>query len=378
MSPLLSGAVLSLLASFHQGNLKAVPATDDTSALQSALKATAKALHLPAGTFQAVEYRNVTASQAQTIISHHKAAFQAKGYTIEAVDSKDLISKPELLVLKKGGNEVLVMMALDGSNLLVGVEKIGTSEGWVVGPPTTKPTVKALSASANSVRGEVVRSDGSPLNSGTIRLNGMVHGAVSGLQLGTQVVSDDTYINIPVSGGTYQKHLEAGYYYATGTVQLTYDGKSAPMDLTAYPITGKHPYDHSDSRPGFVRNFWLNINLGTLTFSDDLPIRSEVKYPAGSILTITLKPTQALLDGSTGKTLIYRKTFAADTTVCPAIKLEGIPLGDYEVAVDVNGKPVSLISGSSFNVKSVEAKTAPGWPSGKWSGLQFPITFHPN
>lgn len=360
----------------------AKPPTADITPMKAALHAVAASLGRQESTFKAFEYFGVGASGAGAVMQQFSDAQKRNGWSVTAIESKDLANEPALYELTKDNRMVMAGFVLDGSDLILAAESMGSPpEGWVTAPNNSPPKFDALTREPNMIKGLVLRADGSPLPQGTARLNGMVHGALGVLQMGTPTLTDDTYINVPVQNGRYSKSLVPGFYDCVGKTPIEYGGASGTLDLTPVPDPdAKFVNGHQDSRTGIIQNFYGKINIGTVLIYDSVPIRDHVVYPAGSALVITFTPAGPLLDGSTTQPLVWRHPFATDTTVCANIKVEGVPLGNYDLSIALDG-PQGKRDINLYEPPNIKSTTVPLKPDvnmfGSWEGEQYGITMYP-
>lgn len=134
--------------------------------------------------------------------------------------------------------------------------------------------------------------------------------------------------------GIYEIQLPIGIcQIVNADCRVRYNGKSYLLPL--HPADGER--DNFNSKTGHVENFVLR----TSGIADDTgannygaPMRVLSYVPPKSIVEVTLKPVGPLLDGSQGKTLVFRFPPMRATSSSETF-LAGIPIGRYTLSAKV-------------------------------------------
>ncbi len=188
--------------------------------------------------------------------------------------------------------------------------------------------------------GRCTDSAGKPLRSVRIRVFGT-----------TEAGENTNYETKTDANGLYSVRLPNGNFHV-GWALFDVAAPAGPAySLPLHPLDGSN--DDAESTPGIVENFVLKISGrisplkdaqnelsyygGSISVSggaianaglfDD----SYYRFPEGSSLELTLVPQGELADGSTGETLVRRKSVKEGTSFLD------IPIGRYEVTVNLIG-----------------------------------------
>lgn len=167
----------------------------------------------------------------------------------------------------------------------------------------------------------------------------------------TQAGENTNYETKTDASGFYSVRLPKGNFHV-GWAHFDVAAPAGPSySLPLHPLDGSN--DDAKSTPGIVENFVLKISgrisplkdaqsdlsyyggsihvsggaIANAGFLDD----AYYRFPEGSSLEMTLVPQGVLADGSTGKTLVRRKSVAAGTTFLD------IPIGRYKVTAKLIG-----------------------------------------
>lgn len=206
---------------------------------------------------------------------------------------------------------------------------------------TAAPAPRAGGAEKNVIKGVVRDEQGDPVRGARIRITGYT-GKPNGL-------SSADYIKDAVTdaSGAYRLAVPAGLYGVRGEADVAYDGKNY-KSLYLHPADGNCEKQMSDG--GIVKDFVFRLtglqkcltnpdpkNAGNYSGASVLLSHQSPKsLPGDAKLTLTLTPTGALADGSSGKPLTFTRTAANLVNFAGPLEmtniLHDIPLGRYRLA----------------------------------------------
>lgn len=203
--------------------------------------------------------------------------------------------------------------------------------------PTSKP---ASRVKPGYIVGRVVDTHGKPIAGAHIDIWGVTQ-AGQNVNMSFRTQAD----------GTYSVKMPDGQYETEAWFSKQYNGGQYHIDLAP----SNNSTAEQDSRPGIVRDFtWRLTGHGPWTDSNPADpgavywggwIRFwgvkpgddtfELKTPPGSTLEVTLTPVGPLIDGSNGKTLVFKHQLAKSPLYNNPIKDRewlDIPIGKYTVS----------------------------------------------
>lgn len=132
--------------------------------------------------------------------------------------------------------------------------------------------------------------------------------------------------------GIYEIPLPVGIgQIVNADCRVNYNGKSLLLPL--HPVDGER--DNFNSKDGHVENFVLRASGSTGEDGGNYgaPMRLlTYSAPMGSTVEVTLKPAAPLLDGSPGRTLVFRFPVNSPS---PETFFGGIPIGRYTLTAQV-------------------------------------------
>ena len=176
------------------------------------------------------------------------------------------------------------------------------------------------------------------------------------------------------ASGQYSLRVPDGIYGVAAYYDKTFNGKN--YRFTLHPEDGKTAVTH-DAANGIVKNFRGKISglkpgqrpgeTGSHTetlkyYGGYVYVKSKeegtlvtlIYFPAGSTLVINLTPRAKLIDGSTGQTKSFRRTFATDIRSSIGWHLTDVPIGLYKLnatllSADGIRKPLNTQHSADFN-----------------------------
>ncbi|HEX6575958.1 MAG TPA: carboxypeptidase-like regulatory domain-containing protein [Gemmatimonadaceae bacterium] len=194
----------------------------------------------------------------------------------------------------------------------------------------------AVAIAPNVVEGTVTTANGKPVAGATIRVSGAT-GAARGT---TRKATTD-------ANGRYRLEVPLGHYNVDGFADIEFNGQTYKE---LWLDRGNATCERVMSDKGIVRNFVLRLSGPKRCingFTGDNPgdyhgayiaINTDA-FPGNSIITFALVPNGPLADGSTGKTITFKRTGAALARGGGAIGQTGflhdIPLGRYRMTANV-------------------------------------------
>lgn len=355
------------------------------SGLGRLLTATAKTFNLPApdgGSGTAEVYfwtgANYRKDRASFVYAQLQNALESTGYTYTQVEAGGAVEVPNAFETETFGTAPLDLMPFDpvavyfrATNVKKGKTIVGVwfhqethkrfvlalSECGFAGAPTrtNTPTINdpnvwlvkdlknatsgmptallpafpKLVKKPGTVRGMVKDSKGKPIVGARIAA---YSSAVGGFQTSANGTTN--------AEGIYEIPLPTGIcYVGSAECRINYNGKKLLLPL--HPVDGER--DKFNSRDGHVENFVLRTSGASTdgvstgqdaTASYGAPMRINFsKIPETGVIEVTLKPTGVLLDGSIGKTLVFRWT--VKSAPAEQVTLGGIPIGRYTLTAKV-------------------------------------------
>lgn len=210
------------------------------------------------------------------------------------------------------------------------------------------PDFDDLAPRSGQVRGYVKDSNGNPLEGAEIGLRvSYLAGSYSGVQGKTDA---DGYYEIKLPEGIAQFY-NAGYQIEWGdgvaAVSLhpvdgkldsfvTADGAVENFVMLPYGITNRENLQEYSHLPSTFYGGAIFLNWYSVAADDNNAPPFAVR--AGSTLEIILTPEGKMLDGTTGQTIVIRKTLG----ISGAFRIHNIPLGRYHMSIKANGKPLKI------------------------------------
>lgn len=184
-------------------------------------------------------------------------------------------------------------------------------------PAVPLPAFPKLAAKPRMVRGMIKDGAGKPIAGAHLVA---WTSAAGGFRTSTEGRSN--------AQGVYELLLPVGIsQIVNADCRVNYNGKSLLLPL--HPVDGE--LDQFNASAGHVENFVLRTrgSAGPEGGNYGGGVRLlTYKAPLKSIVEVRLKPVGPLVDGSAGKTLLFRFPIK---TMLPETYFEGIPLGRYEL-----------------------------------------------
>jgi hypothetical protein len=245
-----------------------------------------------------------------------------KGDTIIGVWFDQASQNRVILVLGKAG--------FAGAPAETKVPEVSDPNVWLVkdlkdatkGMPSAPiPTFPKIAAKPKMVRGMIKDGAGKPIAGAQLVA---WTSAAGGFRTSTRGKSN--------AQGVYELLLPIGIsQIVNADCRVNHNGKS--MLLPLHPVDGE--LDQFDAKAGHVENFVLRTSGSAGPDGGNYGAGMRLltyKAPAKSIVEVRMKPIGTLLDGSTGKTLVFR--YPIKTTL-PETFFAGIPLGRYELTAQL-------------------------------------------
>ena len=246
----------------------------------------------------------------------------------------------------------LVLIALLSGGCLFGDDDKPPSPNALRKTPTSE--ARSGSVEANVIKGVVRDEQGDPVSGARINIAGFT-GNPNG-----QNGADFIKVVTTDRRGAYRLDVPRGLYGITATADVSFGDKSY-KELYLHPEDGDCEKEASDR--GIVKDFVLRLsgfmecatnpdpnNDGFYSGAAIALIPQGSSLPGDARLTFTLTPVGALADGSGGKTLTFKRSFADLKNFFGPIEstntLHDIPLGRYRltgVATLTNGQRQTLL-----------------------------------
>jgi hypothetical protein len=217
------------------------------------------------------------------------------------------------------------------------------------------PKFPALQPKSGRVRGYVKDLSGNPLKGATI---GIRASYFAGHYSGAQGETDQNgYYEFVVPKGSAH-YYNAGYQIEWGDgvagVSLhpadgkldsftTADGGVENFVLLPYGVTSRENLQESSHLPSTFYGGAIFLNWYAAEANNDSAPPSNVRE--GSMLEVTLTPEGKMLDGTTGQTIVIRKTLDMAGT----FRIHNIPLARYRISVKADGKPLKITDNKQYN-----------------------------
>ncbi len=184
-------------------------------------------------------------------------------------------------------------------------------------PPAPMPVFPKMTAKPGTVRGVIKDGTGKPIAGAKLVA---WTSAAGGFRTSTSGKTD--------AHGVYELLLPIGIsQIVDADFRITYNGKS--MVLPLHPVDGE--CDQFHAKDGHVENFVLRTRGSAGPDGGDYGASIRIltyKAPLNSVVEVKLKPVGPMVDGSTGKTLLFRFPV---TTSLPETFFNGVPLGRYQL-----------------------------------------------
>ncbi len=245
-------------------------------------------------------------------------------------------------------------------------------------PAPPLPAFQKLAKKPRTVRGLVLDGGGKPIAGAQLIAWAS---AAGGFRTSYQAKTN--------AQGIYEIPLPVGIcQIVNADCKVNYNGKTLVLPL--HPADGER--DQFDSKPGHIENFVLRTSgvASDTGGSYGAPMRVlDWNMPDGGIIEVTLKPVGTLLDGSKGRTLVFR--FKVKPGVSGENFFGGIPIGRYKLtarvydgedALPVRAKPTFYVNGEEVPLASsvdvVFEDNGGGHASLGQSGIKaFEVTLQP-
>ena len=243
---------------------------------------------------------------------------------------------------------------------------VWTNQDIASAKPAAKSKAKAAQTLARRplyVAGRVLTMQNKPLSNVEIGI------------FGTTARGDRTRFEARTdASGQYSLRVPDGIYGVAAYYDKTFNGKN--YRFTLHPEDGISSVTH-DAATGIVKNFRWKISglkpgqrpgeTGShtetlkyyggyvyVTSKEEGTLVTSTYFPAGSTLVMNLTPRTKLIDGSTGQTRSFRRTFPADILSSIGWHLTDIPIGLYKLSAtllspDGTRKPLNTKSSGDFN-----------------------------
>lgn len=204
-------------------------------------------------------------------------------------------------------------------------------------PPTKTPAFPPLAKKPSTVRGWVKDGAGRPIAGARVAVYSSAAGGYRTTHTGRSNAQGLYEVLLPMGVGEV----------AEGTCRVTYNG--AQYDLPLSPVAGE--FHTFDIKSGHVENFVLRTEGeygGTLRVLDNVD---------RGTLELTLTPAGRLLDGTPGRTFVYRYP-AGD--VSGETFLNGLPLGRYTLKARLldDGDTLPMRAGRTFDFDDEALKSS--------------------
>ena len=249
--------------------------------------------------------------------------------------------------------------------------------------PSGNPRLPRLKPRPGYIIGRCVDMRGKPLAGVGIRVFGTTQNQGQKTSFQTKTGAN----------GQYAIKLPAGNYALGWAHYFTAAPEGPPYALPLHPLDGSK--DDQDSKPGIVEDCVLKINGRISSKNDpgsDLSyyggfITAEggalengnfldgytYKFPAGSSVELTLVPQGKLADGSTGKTLVLRRSIDRGYIA----EYFDVPIGAYQVtarllAADGSATPLKIAAAKFFSGTSPTARPVELADFGTQAKIYFP------
>jgi hypothetical protein len=188
-------------------------------------------------------------------------------------------------------------------------------------PPAPLPAFPKMTPKPGTVRGMVKDGAGKPIAGAHLIAWAS---AAGGFRTSTEGRTN--------AQGIYEIPLPVGIcQIVNADCRVTYNGKTLLLPL--HPVDGER--DNFNSKDGHIENFVLQASgsAGPDGGNYGAPMRLlTYNAPLGSTVEVTLKPAAPLLDGSRGRTLVFRFPVKSPS---PETFFGGIPIGRYTLTAKV-------------------------------------------
>jgi hypothetical protein len=265
-----------------------------------------------------------------------------------------------LLMLRKTYLRRMVVLLAVGAS---GTGQILVSSPVGAAPAANKQKAALLKRKPGYVIGRVVKMSGQPLPNAEIGIYGTT---MAGANTRFEAQTD--------ARGLFSQRVPEGIYGVSAYYETKFNGKNYRFTLA--PRDGITAKKH-DSAPGVVKEFVWKISglkhgespgeSGThteppkyhggfvyLTSQEQGFGGDRVYFPNGSTLIISMTPRGKLIDGRTGATKTFRRTFDKDVTNSVAWHLVDLPIGLYSLSArltlpDGSNKALGVKKSTDFN-----------------------------
>jgi hypothetical protein len=267
--------------------------------------------------------------------SYFCAKNETKGQTLLGawLEDDDALAVGFLPVEFKGNPKPAALPAVSGANVVLVKDINDTTKGL---PPTKLPVFPALAKKPGTVRGYVKDSGGRPIAGAEIAVYSSAGGGFR-----------TTHKGRSNANGLYEVPLPIGIAeIADAQCNVTYNGVNYKLPLL--DATGDKTA--FDPKTGRIENFVLRTEG---EFGGTIRVHDNVNK---GTLEITLTPVGRLLDGSEGRTFVYRYD-ASD--VRGETYLNGMPLGRYKLTARLldNGEALPMQVSRTFGTEAERALT---------------------
>jgi hypothetical protein len=264
--------------------------------------------------------------------AYFRAVHEAKGQALLGawLEDDDALAVGFLPVEFKAKPKPAPLPAVSGTKTVLVKDPNETMKGI---PPTKLPAFPALTRKPGTVRGYILDGGGRPIVGAEIAVYSSVGGGFR-----------TTHKGRSNAAGLYEVLLPAGIAeIADAKCRVVYNG--ATYELPLLPAKGeKTPFE---AKTGHVENFVLRTEGefgGTIRVLDNIN---------KGTLEITITPVGRLLDGSVGRTFVYRY----DASESSETFLNGMPLGRYKLTARLldDGEALPMQAGRTFGTDAERA-----------------------
>lgn len=278
-------------------------------------------------------------------IEYFRATNESKGQTVIGVwlEDENALTVGMLPVQFKAAKKPVPLPDVTGANVVLVKDIHNTMKGI---PPTKLPVYEAIAKKAGTVRGLIKDAAGKPIAGAQIAVHSSVGG---GFRTTHKAVSN--------AKGFYEVLLPVGIAEVV-EAKCTVNYNGVKYDLPLTPVG--EAMTQFTSQTGHVANFVLRTEGD---FGGTIRVLDNVDH---GTLEVTITPEGRLMDGTMGRTFVYRYSAAEGSETF----LNGIPIGRYKLTVRLldDGEALPMQAGRTFGSdaerelkESLQVDFAPGY-----------------